>query len=367
MTVHTRPIVKKLRGTAVTLGLAGTLAFGVPAVIGSIAQATDTTTLHATTAVHVRVGPSTSKESIAILYPGDSVVVTGSAVGGWTPVRYQGRNAWVASAYLSGEQVATSSGSAGRSSSNSSQIGVAYSAVRLNLRTGAGLSAPVRTVLPAGTRVTLTGNVSGSWVSVDSNLGSGWVSMAYLSQTPGAGAPSSAPSVIGTRYASTSLNLWTSSSGSRFSDTVDTGTALQVTGTTSAGRTQVVVDGVTRWVTTRYLTVSAPVSRSAARPSTGEGQATVTGSCQASFYDEPQMTADGETFDPDADTAAHRTLPFNTRLRVTNTANGQSVVVRINDRGPYVSGRCLDLSRAAFASIASTSDGTIAVTYSVLG
>ncbi|MEV0004240.1 septal ring lytic transglycosylase RlpA family protein [Micromonospora sp. NPDC050980] len=91
------------------------------------------------------------------------------------------------------------------------------------------------------------------------------------------------------------------------------------------------------------------------------------GSCGASFYDEGQMTANGETFDPDALTAAHKTLPFDTKVRVTNPANGKSVVVRINDRGPYIDGRCLDLSRAAFAAIASTGLGEVSVRYEVLG
>ncbi|MFI7430279.1 septal ring lytic transglycosylase RlpA family protein [Micromonospora sp. NPDC049836] len=91
------------------------------------------------------------------------------------------------------------------------------------------------------------------------------------------------------------------------------------------------------------------------------------GSCGASFYDEGQMTANGETFNPDALTAAHKTLPFDTRVRVTNPANGKSVVVRINDRGPYIDGRCLDLSRAAFAAIAATSLGEVTVRYEVLG
>ena len=58
-------------------------------------------------------------------------------------------------------------------------------------------------------------------------------------------------------------------------------------------------------------------------------------------------TASGEVYDQYAMTAAHKTLPFGTELRVTNTANGRSVVVRINDRGPFVDGRDLDLSRAA--------------------
>ncbi|MFG3706714.1 septal ring lytic transglycosylase RlpA family protein [Micromonospora sp. NPDC047670] len=91
------------------------------------------------------------------------------------------------------------------------------------------------------------------------------------------------------------------------------------------------------------------------------------GSCGASFYSEGQLTANGETFDPSELTAAHKTLPFDTRVRVTNPANGRSVTVRINDRGPFVEGRCLDLSRAAFAEIASLDAGHVEVRYEVLG
>ncbi|WP_161971575.1 septal ring lytic transglycosylase RlpA family protein [Acidipropionibacterium jensenii] len=370
--IDTHLIVKKVRGTAATLAVAGTLAFGVPAVVGSSALATDTATTRATTAVNVRTGPSTSRPSIAVLYPGDPIVVTGASVGGWTPVRYQGKNAWVASAYLSAGQ----SGSTSRPTA-SSQTGVAYASVALNLRTGPGMSAAVRTVLPGGTRVVLTGNVSGSWVSVSSSQGSGWVNSGYLSQSASSSGSSSnsgssgsgTATVIGTRYATTSLNLWTASSGARYVGDVDPGTSLAITNRTSNGRTQIVIGGSTRWVTSRYLATSAPSSPAAntASSSSGEGQATVTGSCRASFYSDPQETANGETFDPDAYTAANKTLKFNTRLRVTNVANGKSVVVRINDRGPYVSGRCLDLSQAAFSAIASTSAGVIAVNYTVLG
>ncbi|MFI9642781.1 septal ring lytic transglycosylase RlpA family protein [Micromonospora sp. NPDC051925] len=91
------------------------------------------------------------------------------------------------------------------------------------------------------------------------------------------------------------------------------------------------------------------------------------GSCGASFYDEGQLTANGENFNPDALTAAHKTLPFDTRVRVTNPTNGKSVTVRINDRGPYIDGRCIDLSRAAFAAIASVDLGELTVRYEVLG
>jgi peptidoglycan lytic transglycosylase len=64
-------------------------------------------------------------------------------------------------------------------------------------------------------------------------------------------------------------------------------------------------------------------------------------------FHQGQLTASGEPFDMDRLTAAHRTLPLGTRLRVTNLENGRVVRVRVNDRGPYVSGRILDLSREA--------------------
>lgn len=60
-----------------------------------------------------------------------------------------------------------------------------------------------------------------------------------------------------------------------------------------------------------------------------------------------KLTASGEVFDQDDLTAAHRTLPWGTRVKVTNLTNGKSVDVRINDRGPFVKGRIIDLSRAA--------------------
>jgi len=60
-----------------------------------------------------------------------------------------------------------------------------------------------------------------------------------------------------------------------------------------------------------------------------------------------ERTASGERAQPSGFTAAHRTLPFGTRVRVTNKSNGRSVVVRINDRGPFVRGRVIDLTPAA--------------------
>lgn len=98
----------------------------------------------------------------------------------------------------------------------------------------------------------------------------------------------------------------------------------------------------------------------------GGGTVTSSGTCEASYYGTGTTTASGEPFDPNAFTAAHKTLAFGTRVRVTNSANGKSVTVRINDRGPFVSGRCLDLTTAAFKAIASLSSGVVTVKYQVL-
>ena len=87
----------------------------------------------------------------------------------------------------------------------------------------------------------------------------------------------------------------------------------------------------------------------------------------ASWYDEPQMTASGERFNPNALTAAHRTLPFGTRVRVINTRNGRSVIVRINDRGPYSHKRIIDLSKAAARQLGMIDAGVAPVEIEVLG
>ncbi len=88
---------------------------------------------------------------------------------------------------------------------------------------------------------------------------------------------------------------------------------------------------------------------------------------KASYYWQPQKVASGGWFNPNAMTAAHKTLPFGTKVRVTNLNNGKSVVVTINDRGPYVAGRVIDLSRAAAKAISMTGSGVVPVNMTVLG
>lgn len=90
------------------------------------------------------------------------------------------------------------------------------------------------------------------------------------------------------------------------------------------------------------------------------------GSCKAGYVATGTKTASGDAFDAKALTAANPTLPFDTKVRITNPDNGKSVEVRINDRGPYFAGGCFDLTSAAYSRIASLSDSTVTVQYQVI-
>ncbi len=91
---------------------------------------------------------------------------------------------------------------------------------------------------------------------------------------------------------------------------------------------------------------------------------TVTG--LASYYKSGKRTANGERYNPNGLTAAHRTLPFGTRVSVTNLKTGKSVVVRINDRGPFIRNRVIDLSLGAAKVVGLTKSGVAKVKYTVL-
>ena len=90
---------------------------------------------------------------------------------------------------------------------------------------------------------------------------------------------------------------------------------------------------------------------------------------EASYYAHKyhgRTTANGETYDENKMTAAHKTLPFGTTVRVTNLANGKKVVVRINDRGPFIKGRIIDLSYKAAGELDYISRGVVKVRVEVL-
>ena len=94
-----------------------------------------------------------------------------------------------------------------------------------------------------------------------------------------------------------------------------------------------------------------------------------TESGKASYYAtkfQSKKTASGELYDKAKMTAAHKKLPFGTKVKVTNIKNRKSVIVKINDRGPFVKGRIIDLSGSAFNSIANLSAGVIKVKIEVI-
>lgn len=86
----------------------------------------------------------------------------------------------------------------------------------------------------------------------------------------------------------------------------------------------------------------------------------------ASYYGYRSKTANGEMMNPNAMTAAHKTLPFGTRVRVTNTRTGNSVVVRINDRGPFIRGRIIDVSTGAARALGMIGSGVAPVTVEIV-
>jgi len=112
--------------------------------------------------------------------------------------------------------------------------------------------------------------------------------------------------------------------------------------------------------------IAAVVVGTALVASTQIGQTAIRSTGVASWYKMGKITANGERFNPNGLTAAHRFLPFGTRVRVTNLRNGRKVVVRINDRGPFVKGRIIDLAFGAARRIGLHRSGVAKVRLDVI-
>lgn len=123
-------------------------------------------------------------------------------------------------------------------------------------------------------------------------------------------------------------------------------------------------DRRTSFVTNTHVAVTKRHTPFASHKDAAETQVASRGI--ASFYTEGTQTANGEKFDPRELTAAHPTLPFGTRLRVTNVATGRSVTVRVNDRGPFVPGRAVDVSYAAAEKLGMVGGGIAKVKLDVV-
>jgi rare lipoprotein A (peptidoglycan hydrolase) len=116
-------------------------------------------------------------------------------------------------------------------------------------------------------------------------------------------------------------------------------------------------------------TIAAPLTTSTVNSKNGQSKPLATWECTTSWYGgdfDGQQTANGETYDMYAETAAHPTLPLGSVVRVVNTKNHRSQVVRINDRGPYVEGRELDVSYAVAKQLGFDQRGTAKVRLELL-
>ena len=393
---------RSVRGAAATIALTSGISVVAPAVIGSVAHAANTQTMYTTADVNVRSASSNSGKVLTVAARGQSVKVTGKKARGWVPVAVNGTTGWIYERFLTEENVhPVHFGS-------EALPGTMTAAVPVNVRGDAANAGKILTVAERGQQVRVTGRPDRGWVPVAVNGKSGWIYGRYLTTGKVTTAPAKPkadakndsatsrdqdrPALDSAATRTTSgLNMRTAPSpSSQVINQLANGTGVHATGEVHGNWVQIRADGHTGWAYRTYLTGKVPAtkvdtpsrnkhkgsdtSRDQARPprqdsSNGDsdrGSGPIAGRCIASFYDEPQTTASGEEFDPNAMTAANRTLPLGTHIRVTNVRNGRSAVVRINDRGPYVAGRCIDLSRASFAMIADTSQGTTPITYTIL-
>ncbi|MCX8467303.1 septal ring lytic transglycosylase RlpA family protein [Cutibacterium avidum] len=394
---------RSVRGAAATIALTSGISVVAPAVIGAVAHAANTQTMYATTDVNVRSASSNSGKVLTVVARGQSVQVTGEKVRGWIPVAVNGTTGWIYQRFLTEESIRPVH--FGSDPLPDTMIAT----VPVNVRDNSANAGKVLTVAERGQEVQVTGRPDGGWLPVSVNGKSGWIYGRYLATGKVAPAPSK-PTVDATSGSSTSrdksrpaldnaatrttsgVNVRTAPSPSgQVIDQLADGAGVEVTGEAHGNWVEVRANGHTGWVYRTHLSGKVPAaqpikhaepvkhkggdtSRDTTRPSrhhakdgaSNKGSGRVGGRCIASFYDEPQSTASGEQFNPNAMTAAHKSLSLGTHIRVTNVRNGRSVVVRINDRGPYVAGRCVDLSRASFAEIADLGQGTTPITYTVL-
>jgi len=394
---------RSVRGAAATIALTSGISVVAPAVIGAVAHAANTQTMYATTDVNVRSASSNSGKVLTVVARGQSVQVTGEKVRGWIPVAVNGTTGWIYQRFLTEESIRPVR--FGSDPLPDTMIAT----VPVNVRDDSANAGKVLTVAERGQEVQVTGRPDGGWLPVNVNGKSGWIYGRYLTTGKAAPAPSK-PTVDAKSGSSTSrdksrsalnnaatrttsgVNVRTAPSPSgQVIDQLADGAGVEVTGEAHGNWVQVRAGHRTGWVYRTHLSGKVPAaqpikhaepvkhkggdtSRDTTRPSrhhakdgdSNKGSGRADARCVASFYDEPQSTASGEQFNPNAMTAAHKSLSLGTHIRVTNVRNGRSVVVRINDRGPYVAGRCVDLSRASFAEIADLGQGTTPITYTVL-
>ncbi len=251
------PILKGLRGTVAAVAVAALVQSVGSMALGPLADASNSQ-VTATTAVNIRSAASASSARVGILYQGQKIPSI-SSTQGWTAVTHGGRTAYIATAYLTSNSVVVEKPS-------TSTKGDVYATGSLNLRSGPSLSSGVSRVVTKGTKLSLTGTISGSYSQVIHNSTTLWAATSYLSAS--AGAPSqSLPAITGRMKATSALMIRTTANRNFASlGDVPLGTILDVTGVVTNGLAQIVWQGNVRWVNNSYLTKVAGSTTSPSKP-----------------------------------------------------------------------------------------------------
>ena len=244
--------------------------------VGVVAHA-DTITVQATTAVNIRSGPSTDGTRLGLLYPGQTITATGPSQDGWTPVTFNGKAAWISSQYLA----ATAPASA------PATTGTATATTAVNVRSKATTLSTVLGLLAKGQTIGVTGPSSGGWTPVSYNGTAAYISSQYLTtSTPAAPATT-------TVYTTTAVNVRSAPAMTASIVAVAAnGASIQATSTTNGDWTQVIWGGSACWMSTIYLSKTAP-SAGPATPPPAQGAPTPTTTASAQDIAHQMLQAQG--------------------------------------------------------------------------
>ncbi len=239
--------VRGLRTTVAAVVVAVLMQGTGSIVLGPLADA-DAGNVVATTAVNIRSTPDTKHPRLGLLRAGDSIKAVGTR-NGWTKVEYRGRTAYIKSDYLR----SASSSSSPNSTQTSGSTATVRTTANLNLRTGPSLGHSIYHVAPKGTKLQLTGVVSGSYSQLRYRNRTLWAANRYLSTTSAADTKK-LPEVVGSARARVALMLRNNDTRNFFSyGDIPKGTVVELTGKVSNGVAQIIWQGNIRWVNNRYL------------------------------------------------------------------------------------------------------------------
>lgn len=217
-------------------------------------------TAYTTASVNLRTGPSTRDAVYVVALKGAKLTLTGTISGNFAQIDYSGKLLWVSTSYI------------GTTSESLPEVtGQARGTTALMIRTSSSANFTSLGDAPKGTIFDLTGVEQNGMAQVIYKGAVRWVNATYLTAVGSLTAPlAPTPPETSLRYATTTLNIWSSSTGQSYSGVIPRGGELQVTGTVQNGRTEIIVNGASKWVTSSYVSATPPTT-SDAGASSGDG------------------------------------------------------------------------------------------------